>query len=204
MKNYYVVLEGKNPGVYETWDQCKEQVDGFSGAKFKKIKANTSQEAMSIMLSEYQVSEKPNEIVKSNGKIQPGFLSVDGASDGSSCEFQAVWVDTKKLAFASKKFVGGTNNIAEFLGLVLACKHLKDKNLPINIYTDSVTAMAWFRNKKANTTASANGKMTAELENLIQKSEKFLIENEELLKTAKILKWETKEWGEIPADYGRK
>ncbi len=204
MKNYYVVLEGKNPGVYETWDQCKEQVDGFSGAKFKKIKANTSQEAMSIMLSESQPSEKSKEAVKINGEIQPGFLSVDGASDGLSCEFQAVWVDNKKLAFASKKFIGGTNNIAEFLGLVLACKHLKDKNLPINIYTDSVTAMAWFRNKKANTTANSNGKMTAELENLIKKSEKFLIENEDLLKTARILKWETKEWGEIPADYGRK
>jgi ribonuclease HI len=34
----YVVWEGKTPGVYETWEETKEQVHGYRGAKFKKFK----------------------------------------------------------------------------------------------------------------------------------------------------------------------
>jgi ribonuclease HI len=133
-----------------------------------------------------------------------GFLTVDGAYNGIFCEFQAVWFPSKEKAFASKRFDGGTNNIAEFLGLVSSIEYLKNKGLPIKIYTDSVTAITWFRNKKANTTATQTGKSTDELNNLILKAEKFLEENNVLLSTAEILKWDTRVWGEIPADYGRK
>jgi Predicted double-stranded RNA/RNA-DNA hybrid binding protein len=34
----YVVWEGKTPGVYETWEEAREQVHGYRGAKFKKFK----------------------------------------------------------------------------------------------------------------------------------------------------------------------
>jgi len=36
-KKYYAVKEGKVPGIYSTWDECKSQVDGFSGAKYKSF-----------------------------------------------------------------------------------------------------------------------------------------------------------------------
>ena len=35
---YYAVKKGKKPGVYRTWDECKAQTDGFSGAIFKSFK----------------------------------------------------------------------------------------------------------------------------------------------------------------------
>ncbi|VDP29896.1 unnamed protein product [Soboliphyme baturini] len=35
---YYAVRSGYKPGVYETWDDCKRQVDGFSAAEFRKFK----------------------------------------------------------------------------------------------------------------------------------------------------------------------
>lgn len=34
-KNYYVVKVGAKPGIYRTWDECKAQVNGFSGAVYK-------------------------------------------------------------------------------------------------------------------------------------------------------------------------
>jgi len=34
-KKYYAVKKGKTPGIYKTWDECKSQVDGFPGAKYK-------------------------------------------------------------------------------------------------------------------------------------------------------------------------
>lgn len=36
-KKYYAVKEGKTPGIYSTWDECKAQVDNFSGAKHKSF-----------------------------------------------------------------------------------------------------------------------------------------------------------------------
>ena len=34
-KKYYVVKKGKIPGIYFTWDACKEMVDGYPGAVYK-------------------------------------------------------------------------------------------------------------------------------------------------------------------------
>ena len=38
-KKYYAVKQGRVPGVYETWDDCKNQVDGYSGAVYKSFAA---------------------------------------------------------------------------------------------------------------------------------------------------------------------
>lgn len=34
---YYAVQRGRNTGVYSNWDDCKAQVDGFRGARFKRF-----------------------------------------------------------------------------------------------------------------------------------------------------------------------
>jgi ribonuclease HI len=36
-KKFYVVWVGTTPGIYDTWDACKSQVDGFPGSKFKSF-----------------------------------------------------------------------------------------------------------------------------------------------------------------------
>lgn len=36
-KKYYAVAKGKTPGIYFTWNDCKAQVDGFSGAVYKSF-----------------------------------------------------------------------------------------------------------------------------------------------------------------------
>lgn len=35
---YYAVRAGKKPGIYYSWDECKAQVDGYSGASYKGFK----------------------------------------------------------------------------------------------------------------------------------------------------------------------
>jgi ribonuclease HI len=213
MAQFYGVWAGRNPGVYDNWNDCKAQVDKFSGAKYSKLKATTQADALiefnkangSATTASTNVST-PSSVKPSNGKSVPieNVLTVDGAANGICCEFQAVWYPSKELAFESKPLQGGTNNIAEFLGLVSAIKYLNEKNLPLRVYTDSVTAMAWVRNKVANTTARNTGKATEELDTMISKAEKYLRDNADILESMEILKWETKDWGEIPADYGRK
>lgn len=36
-KKWYAVRVGRTPGIYETWDECRKQVDGYSGSEFKSF-----------------------------------------------------------------------------------------------------------------------------------------------------------------------
>lgn len=38
MGKYYAVKQGKKPGIYTTWDQCKAMVAGYPGAIYKSFK----------------------------------------------------------------------------------------------------------------------------------------------------------------------
>ena len=98
-------------------------------------------------------------------------------------------------------FKKGTNNIGEFLALVHGIALLKNKNKEdIPIYSDSRIAMSWIKQKRCKTNMHFDASNKDLLE-LIKRAETWLKEN-----TFKnpILKWETKAWGEIPADFGRK
>ncbi|MEP0214196.1 MAG: ribonuclease H, partial [Cellulophaga sp.] len=68
------------------------------------------------------------------------------------------------------------------------------------IYTDSRTAMSWVRKKKCNSKLKESAKNKDVFE-LIRRAEDWLKTN---TYTTTIVKWETKAWGEIPADFGRK
>ena len=46
-KKFYAVKNGKTPGIFETWDECKKSVDGYSGAVFKSFK--TKDEALAFL-----------------------------------------------------------------------------------------------------------------------------------------------------------
>jgi ribonuclease HI len=206
--SFYDVWVGKKTGIFTSWNECQEQVNKFSGAKFRKLKATNLIDAQKEFDAEnlqQSVSISINVEVKKisiNSKPNNNVLTVDGAYNGKEMEFQGVWSDGS-IAFKSKKYIGGTNNIAEFLALGFAIKYLQKNNLPLEIYSDSITAMAWFRNKKANTSANETGKMTDELQQLIFNMENFLISNIDIPHVS-IVKWDTKNWGEIPADFGRK
>jgi len=44
-KKYYVVWEGRTPGIFTDWDSCKKQVDKFQGAKYKSFTTRGEAEA---------------------------------------------------------------------------------------------------------------------------------------------------------------
>ena len=129
-------------------------------------------------------------------------LAVDAACSGNPglLEFRGVIADTGTEVFRRGPFRQGTNNIGEFLALVLGLAYLKKYNLPWPIYTDSVTAQAWVRAKRCKTKLEF-GQENLELLEMVRKGELWLRQN---TWTTPILKWETTQWGEIPADFGRK
>lgn len=89
-----------------------------------------------------------------------------------------------------------TVNIGEFLGVVTAIKYIIENDYsPRIIYTDSITAIAWVRDKK---TASKK-KYPA-----LNKAEIFLKVLSEKIDKIEICYWDNEWLGEIPADFGHK
>jgi len=44
-KKFYVVWQGRETGIFTDWNTCKQQVDGFAGAKYKSFKTQAEAEA---------------------------------------------------------------------------------------------------------------------------------------------------------------
>ena len=76
----------------------------------------------------------------------------------------------------------------------------REGHLTMPIYSDSRTAIAWVRNKKLKTELVRTPRNEPIFE-LIDRAVKWLHSN---TYQNPIIKWETEDWGEIPADFGRK
>ena len=208
-KKYYVVWNGKTKGVYNNWNDCKKNIDGFNGAQYKSFTSKAEAEiAITKTYDEYKGKDTKKPVIDKAllaqiGKPNLNTISVDAACSGKPglMEYRGVNTQTKKQLFIQGPFNQGTNNIGEFLALVHGLAYLqKNKQLDVPIYSDSKTAIAWIKAKQCRTKTMPNSDNKI-LFDLIKRGEKWLQEN-----TFKnpILKWETKVWGEIPADFGRK
>jgi len=57
VKKYYAVKNGRNTGIYNTWGECKSQVNGYSGAVHKSF--STKREAEAYMNNSSTNSYQP-------------------------------------------------------------------------------------------------------------------------------------------------
>ena len=93
-KKFYAVKNGKTPVIFETWDECKKSVDGYSGAVFKSFK--TKDEALAFLGIESS----------SNSEIP---IDVDGSiASASSCVDACIASDSS----CATAYVDGSYNIA--------------------------------------------------------------------------------------------
>ena len=208
-KKFYVVWNGRKKGIYTSWNICKKQVDGIDAAQYKSFASLDEAElAFSKKYDDYKGKNTTKPILSASEKASYGSpnlesISVDAACSGNpgKMEYRGVLTHNKKQLFLKGPYPNGTNNIGEFLALVHGIALLKSKNKEeIPIYSDSRTAMSWVKQKKCKTNLHFDAS-NKDLLALIKRAENWLKEN-----TFKnpILKWETKAWGEIPADFGRK
>lgn len=207
-EKFYVVWQGKKPGIYTTWKDCKAMIDGFAGAQYKSFP--TFPEAKAAYNKDYKDvkgSSKTKKVLSEAEKAKYGepnlySIAVDAASSGNpgKMEYRGVDTQTGKQLFHQGPFLQGTNNIGEFLALVHGLAYLKKKNSDRIIYSDSKIAIGWVKKKSCNTKLTENSK-NKDVYDLVRRAEVWLKNN---TYTTTIVKWETKAWGEIPADFGRK
>lgn len=212
---FYVVWNGVNPGIYDNWTACKLQVEGYEGAKYKSFE--TRQEAVEALEKGYfeYLKKAPASAAKKKPQ-HPSFgdensvgntpvwnsIAVDAACSGNpgDMEYRGVYTANAQELFRIGPFKKGTNNIGEFLALVHGLALLQQKESDLPVYSDSMNAIKWVKNKKAKTLLERVPE-NEPIFQLIERAERWLkthtYKNE-------ILKWQTSEWGEIPADFGRK
>lgn len=208
-KKYYVVWEGNETGIFDNWTDCQLQIKGYPGARYKSFSTLEEAEtafggnASDFIKKGGRSTTTPSSLSLDHPDIVWNSIAVDAACSGNPGVMEYRGVDTKTgyEFFRQGPFQQGTNNIGEFLALVHALAYLKKEGKDtLLIYSDSRTAMSWVRNQRVKTTLKKTAQ-NAILFDLIDRGINWLKNN-----TYKnpIAKWETKKWGEIPADFGRK
>lgn len=205
-KKYYVVWKGVSPGIYTSWTDCQLQIKGYDGAQYKSFE--TLEEAEHALASSpfHYIGKNASQKEDTPKQLPENFdmncVAVDAACSGNPgpMEYRGVYLLTGQEIFHFGP-VYGTNNIGEFLAIVHALALMKQKNISMTIYSDSRNALSWIKQKKCKTKLERTTK-TEELFQMIERAENWL--KTHTYSEIPVLKWETEEWGEVPADFGRK
>lgn len=208
MKNkYYVVWKGRKTGIFHSWAECNAQVNGFEGAKYKGF--SNLEGAKAALKDEWHAhyNKKSDTVIPKKSKPHVGHplknsICVDAAwnSVTKDMEYRGIDYMTGEEIFRKGPYPDGTNNIGEYLAIVHALALLKKNGINRPVYSDSRNAIQWVIAKKhrSNLKPTAKNKTLFEL---LDRADTWLEEN---TYPNKLLKWETSEWGENPADFGRK
>ena len=204
-KKYYVVWHGNQPGIYDSWSDCLAQVKNFPNAKYKAFPSKSQAEEAYLGAYEERPQLRKSKVSQGNwqNEIKPGSVVVDAACSGNpgDLEYQGVNPFSGEKLFHVGPLAEGTNNVGEFLAIVHALALLKKAQKDQTaIYSDSKIAINWVKLKHPNTKLVFSSRNQI-LYDLIQRAIKWLNENKY---NNPILKWKTEQWGENPADFGRK
>lgn len=112
-KKFYAVKQGRIPGVYNSWEECKKQVHGFSGPVYKSF--STAAEAMAFVTGPtsgtggIQVAgnhtDRGRESVLSENNANAVVAYVDGSYHSGTGEFSygaVILCDGEEICFKEK------------------------------------------------------------------------------------------------------
>lgn len=214
---YYVVFNGPNPGIYDKWEDAAEQIN-FKGARYKSYPTSEaaaeayrreSDDAGSADLGRFLSKAGSHRLPKpgqpdymTNPEVDLDAWAVDASCMGNPgrMEYQGVELMTGRVLFRIGPFDDATNNIGEFLAIVHAMAQMEKEGKYHNIYSDSVSGMAWVRTHKIKTQLKPTERNRKVFE-LMARAVTWLNTHRF---PGKVMKWQTDRWGEIPADFGRK
>ena len=205
-QKFYAVWKGRKVGVFASWEECKSQIDHFDGAQYKSF--SSKEEAEKALKQSYWNVIKPRteptntRQANASDPFARDSLAVDAACSGNpgKMEYRGVLVDLRKEVFHEGPFEEGTNNIGEFLAIVDGLRYMLNEPSLSVLYSDSAIAIKWVQDKKCRTKLPRTERNHALFER-IEEAERWLSEH---AVSKPVLKWDTRQWGEIPADFGRK
>lgn len=215
---YYVVWEGRAPGIYDNWEDARAQVDEYPGARFKAFSSQTAatlafrgdpSEHTGILrsIAAHNAATTPHTRTSAPYAPPPGVITDAIAVDGACArnpgpmEYRGVSIADGTELFHVGPLDDGTNNVAEYLALIHALALLdRQHNTRTVVYSDSVNAISWVR-RGGHRSQLARTPRNAVIHNMLARADAWLrahpVHNA-------IHKWDTRHYGEIPADFGRK
>src|SRR5262245_55435986 len=139
---FYAVRAGVNPGIYKTWEECRQQVEGYSSAVYKGFA--TLAEAHEYLKGFVEVAPPAERAVAPAPTFLEGssrkhvIIYADGACSGNPGPggYGAVMIYGDRRKELSACFRLTTNNRMEVLGCVAALKVLREP-CDVTIYSDS-------------------------------------------------------------------
>ena len=153
---FYAVKVGKTPGIYNSWDDCKAQTDGFSGAVYKSFK--TAAEAAEFMGWGQSLGSKDSiKETSSDGKIIDTEIAlenvayVDGSYNVATGEFSYGVVmfhngqeHTFSKSFADSELATMRNVAGEIKGAEFVLNYCREQGIgEVEIYYDYEGIAAW-------------------------------------------------------------
>ena len=143
---FYAVAKGINPGIYNTWDECKKQVAGYSGAIYKKFDSNNEAEQYIIAYNPVNNDSLPN----INNYTPEYYVYTDGSclNNGTTNAKSGIGIyfgenDNRNVSCELDNKYKQTNNVAELVAIIRAIHIIKDdlQNKCICIVSDSEYAI---------------------------------------------------------------
>lgn len=146
-KKFYAVKKGVKPGIYESWNECQSQINGYSGAVYKSF--NTYNDAIKYI--EEDVDKKSLDTLNTETPKTLAIAYVDGSYDAATKRFSCgvvFFYDGKEEHFSEvfcNDSLSEMNNVAgEIKGSELAIQYCLDNNInSIAIYHDYEGIAKW-------------------------------------------------------------
>ncbi len=139
---YYAVKNGRKIGIFTSWDECRAQVDGYSGAEYKSFPNEKDAKAY------LGIGEQESFDFMTDGLVR---AYVDGSFNIETCEFSfgaVLFVGGETLTF-SEKFddpeLATMRNVAgEIKGAEFVLKLCRERGIgAVEIYYDYEGIPAW-------------------------------------------------------------
>ena len=210
-RKFYVVWDGRAPGIYDSWEEARLQIEGFPNARYRAYgsqeeatRAFRGDARQEMALYRQMAARNAGAVHWAARNMRGDAIAVDGACsrDPGPMEYRGVSVGTGKEIFRVGPVANATNNIGEYLAIIHAAALLKQRgDFTTPIYSDSRTALAWIRagHHRSKIVPNAGNARACDL---LRRADAWLAANGPIRNP--LLKWDTENWGEIPADFGRK
>lgn len=151
-KKYYAVRNGKKVGIFESWEECKENVSGYSGAQYKSFVKLEDAKA-------YLEGDVQNSVMEPREGAAVAY--VDGSYNAKTGEFSygaVIFCGNKEInmsrAFCDKEAATMRNVAGEIKGAEAAMRYCIENNISkLDLYYDYQgiecwCTGAWTANKK--------------------------------------------------------
>ena len=162
---FYAVKNGrKNNIVVNTWNECKELVDGYKGAIFKSFKnENDAWDYLGCVKSDNIITDKANGLPLNNMVTcyADGACSGNGKANGGAGGWGVVIIENGQRTELSGGSSDTTNNRMELQGCIEALKFVKVPS-EITLISDSQYVInginkGWAKNWKRNGWMKSDG-----------------------------------------------